>query len=1072
MRYTPSSTHSGGTRTALACISAALVATVAVVVACTNSAPTPTASPTPQPAPTATLEPTATATAEATSTPEPTATATTTPTATATATPSPTRTPSPTPTATQTPIPTPTATSTPTPTPVPTSTPVPTDTPTPTPTQTPTPAPTATPTPSPTPTATPIPLPSIEEQRAALAAFYAATNGNNWTNNENWLSDLPLDQWHGVTTDEQGNVTEISLIRNNISGTIPPEIGNLKTLKGLNLPYNNLTGDIPDELGNLEELTSLNLFSNGLTGTIPREFGNLNKLYFLSLVSNGLGGKIPDALGQLTELEYMFIFGNRFEECIPDTLRFVKFNDFNRLNLLYCGFNPSDPDDEAVLVKLYEATDGDNWTNNEGWLSDQPLATWHGVDVDVEGKVTRLVLDRNNLKGTILAEIGTLEALESLYLWDNQLTGDIPPEIGQLTALGNLVLGVNKLTGTIPPEIGNLRSLHSLSLNNNQLTGEIPAEIGNLTALTWLTLNDNELTGEVPEELGQLTKLEYITVAGNEFDGCIPDAMRQINDNDFNWLGLLYCGFNPSDPDDRAVLVKLYNATDGENWRNNENWLSDQPLAAWHGVDVDAQGKVTQLELWYNKLKGTLIPEIGQLDQLTSLTLSSNELSGPIPSEIGSLDLLEGLSLSYNNLTEQIPLEIAELDKLGSLHLNDNEISGRIPAGIGNLTNLGSLDLSGNNLSGAIPRQLAGLTGIIDLSLGSNELTGEVPVWIGDLPELRVVSLSDNRLTGDISTFSENLGHLEAFSIAGNNLTGCLPATLRDIEKTDFIFSTLNYCDEPPKRPPSTPKFIKWEVGDDVQPIEERVARLGVQWLFDFAESIGWPIVGDDIVVHFKTRDDMLQAIAMVDDGKRYVGGVERLRQWVPDGLALDDSNFAQATNEGDPITTRGLYRVLYVLIHENIHTAFQNDIDGFHSRRPPTDLARGWAPKWFIEGMAEYFARRIVSSHGNGSSLCRGDCSPSHGGPRLSEIRLSYAEVGGTCEYRCGALAIELLASIVGQRHIVNLLTMRRPGQTWQQAFEEVFDISVPEFYALYDQHRDAGFPELNPPIVPETGR
>ena len=994
-------TSRGASRTALASIGAALIATVAVVATCTANPPTPTAVPTPQPAPTATPEHTATATAEATSTPEPTATATTTPTATATATPSPTRTPSPTPTATQTPIPTPTATSTPTPTPVPTSTPVPTDTPTPTPTQTPTPAPTATPTPSPTPTATPIPLPSIEEQRAALAAFYAATNGNNWTNNENWLSDLPLDQWHGVTTDEQGNVTEISLIRNNISGTIPPEIGNLKTLKGLNLPYNNLTGDIPDELGNLEELTSLNLFSNGLTGTIPREFGNLNKLYFLSLVSNGLGGKIPDALGQLTELEYMFIFGNRFEECIPDTLRFVKFNDFNRLNLLYCGFNPSDPDDEAVLVKLYEATDGDNWTNNEGWLSDQPLATWHGVDVDVEGKVTRLVLDRNNLKGTLI------------------------PELGNLTSLTLLSLSDNGLSGTIPAEIGNLTQLNTLDLSYNELTGNIPKTLGNLTALTGLFLGANKLTGKIPEELGNLTLLEEVQI-GNSFEGCIPDPWRDVGDNNFDRLNLDYCG-SKSDKDDRAVLVKLYNATDGDNWRNNENWLSDRPIGAWNGVETDAQGKVTHLILW------------------------------------------------LNNLTGKIPIEVAKLAALRVLDLSRNTISGPIPPAIGQMTNLEKLDLVGNKISGAIPSELADLANLVDLSLNSNELTGDFPTWAGGLHRLENLNLGDNQLTGDFTTYADDLEllkDLSAMSIAGNSFSGCLPAILRAIDETDFLFSRLNYCDEPPKQPPSTPEFVKWEVGGAVRPFEERVARLGVQWLFDFAESIGWPIVGDDIVVHFKTRDDMLQAIAMVDDGKRYVGGVERLRQWVPDGLALDDSNFAQATNEGDPITTRGLYRVLYVLIHENIHTAFQNDIDGFHSRRPPTDLARGWAPKWFIEGMAEYFARRIVSLHGNGSSLCRGDCSPSHGGPRLSEIRLSYAEVGGTCEYRCGALAIELLASIVGQRHIVNLLTMRRPGQTWQQAFEEVFDISVPEFYALYDQHRDAGFPELNPPIVPETGR
>ena len=50
--------------------------------------------------------------------------------------------------------------------------------------------------------------------REALAAFYEATNGHNWENNANWLTDHPIDSWHGVITDDTGRVIGLRLIEN------------------------------------------------------------------------------------------------------------------------------------------------------------------------------------------------------------------------------------------------------------------------------------------------------------------------------------------------------------------------------------------------------------------------------------------------------------------------------------------------------------------------------------------------------------------------------------------------------------------------------------------------------------------------------------------------------------------------------------------------------------------------------------------------------------------------------------------------------------------------------------------
>ena len=106
---------------------------------------------------------------------------------------------------------------------------------------------------------------------------------------------------------------------------------------------------------------------------------------------------------------------------------------------------------QSVLRILYEATDGPNWNNNTNWLSEEPLAEWHGIS----GSTNQLVVS----------------------LSSNGLTGSIPPELGTLTGLSWLNLARNQLGGSIPPELGLLANLETLSLARNQLSGPIPAEL-------------------------------------------------------------------------------------------------------------------------------------------------------------------------------------------------------------------------------------------------------------------------------------------------------------------------------------------------------------------------------------------------------------------------------------------------------------------------------------------------------------------------------------------------------------------------------------------------------------------
>ena len=74
----------------------------------------------------------------------------------------------------------------------------------------------------------------------ALAAVYNALDGANWDVDTNWLSDAPLGEWHGVTTDETGRVTGLDLSGNSVGGSFPDEIAKLTGLRVLNLSDNGI----------------------------------------------------------------------------------------------------------------------------------------------------------------------------------------------------------------------------------------------------------------------------------------------------------------------------------------------------------------------------------------------------------------------------------------------------------------------------------------------------------------------------------------------------------------------------------------------------------------------------------------------------------------------------------------------------------------------------------------------------------------------------------------------------------------------------------------------------------------
>ena len=228
--------------------------------------------------------------------------------------------------------------------------------------------------------------------REALVALYNATGGPNWRNNHNWLSNAPLGQWYGVTTDSSGRVTELDLHDNGLVGRIPSELGGLSSLRQLFIHQNQLNGGIPAELGSLSNLTWLVLHTNQLSGRIPAELGNLSNLVFLSLGHNQLSGGIPANLAQLTQLINLNLRDNRLSGRIP-----IELGSLSNLGGLY--------------------------------------------------------LNRNQLSGQIPSQLGNLSNLEHLHLSHNRLSGKIPSQLGNLSNLTWVLLSGNQLTGCIPQEL-------------------------------------------------------------------------------------------------------------------------------------------------------------------------------------------------------------------------------------------------------------------------------------------------------------------------------------------------------------------------------------------------------------------------------------------------------------------------------------------------------------------------------------------------------------------------------------------------------------------------------------------
>ena len=260
----------------------------------------------------------------------------------------------------------------------------------------------------------------------------------------NWSSDLPMEQWDGVT------VRDGRVVAMHFSDVAEKEDFEEHGIEGAHKRLLLRGGRIPPEWGQLDALQVLCIVGTGLEGRIPPEIGDCGALTGLQITENGIDPQIPAELGRCSMLRVLHL------DCLEGPAQ--------------GGTIPPE-------------------LGNPSWLE-------------------HLNLSSMNLSGEIPAEFANCTHLKTLVLRDNGLSGGIPDALGGLRDLEELDLSGNGLTGSLPASIGGDRPLRKLWLGHNQMTGDVPEAFGACYALNTLAIADSGLSGPLPDELAQRARPE------------------------------------------------------------------------------------------------------------------------------------------------------------------------------------------------------------------------------------------------------------------------------------------------------------------------------------------------------------------------------------------------------------------------------------------------------------------------------------------------------------------------------------------------------------------------------------
>ncbi|GLT33880.1 hypothetical protein SLA2020_084350 [Shorea laevis] len=552
-----------------------------------------------------------------------------------------------------------------------------------------------------------------------------------------WNESLHFCDWMGVTCSRRrkGRVTLLSLERRGLIGSIPPQIGNLSFLRGINLAENIFQGKIPQEIGHLSRLRFLNLSNNALQGEIPGNLSFCSNLEVLNVSHNMLVGKIPNSWETLgmKRLNTLFLNSNELTGTIPKWLG--NASSLVQLSLRRNKLHGSIPGELEKLLNL-----------------------------------SILGVGENNLSGVIPLAIYNLSSLIFLSLVVNQLLhGQIPNDIGlTLPNLQRIFCGSNYFTGRLPISLSNASQLKEIGFEFNNFSGPVPPNLGRLNALEWLTLEGNQLENMEGDDfsfLASLTncsKLSVLDFGPNHFKGHLPTSIANLSSR-LHFLSIENNQISGRLPDGIGNLIGLTSLSFYENFLTGEIPNS-----------IGRLKKLYRLGSSNNQLSGTIPSSIGNLTQLVYLHLEGNNLKGEIPLTLENCRNLSDVNLSYNNVTGSIPKEVIT-SSIIYLDFSRNFLSGLLPLELGNMTNLISLVLSHNRLSGELPSTLGNCFMMEDLYMQGNLLTGNIPSTFSALKSLKNLDLSTNNLSGQIPKYFQNFTLLHYLNLSFNEFEGEVP---------------------------------------------------------------------------------------------------------------------------------------------------------------------------------------------------------------------------------------------------------------------------------------------------------
>ncbi|KAJ9540344.1 hypothetical protein OSB04_026850 [Centaurea solstitialis] len=455
------------------------------------------------------------------------------------------------------------------------------------------------------------------------------------------------------------------LAENNLTGGIPPFLGNLTSLEVLALAGCPLGGNIPNSFNQLKNLQKLALGESSLVGSFPLFIFNLSKLQLLTFPGNQLlghlssnfcsgqphlqvlefednhfSGILPPSISNCSELEYIDVSDNNFEGEIDidfGKLQYLSWLSFGDLSSLETG--------RLGGIKYFDSLSN---CSNLGTMQIGAVQLRRELPSSF-GNLTQLnylLLQSSYISGTLPSSIGNLVSLTGLFLGGNNFTGMIPESIGMLGDLGYLDLTLNSFSGIIPRSIGNLSSLIEVHLGNNKLEGSIPSTMGNFKRLLSVSIYANNLSGSVPKEIFQLSSLSIsLDLHQNSLSGVLPQEIGNLKN-----LG--------------------------------------------------------SLDLSDNHLSGELPSAFSSCISLEFLNVSNNFFHGSIPILLTSLRALEYVDLSQNNFSGHVPTFLQQIP-LKQLDLSYNDFEGEVSVK-GVFANTSAISVVGNP-------KLCG--GILDLHL-------------------------------------------------------------------------------------------------------------------------------------------------------------------------------------------------------------------------------------------------------------------------------------------------------------------------------------------------------------------